>query len=118
MVDLKFTINSLEWLDEHMGNLVSNNGVEVGGGIPRVVLGYETGDITILVDLLVAGTKNTENPLSYEDAEKMVDNIPTLEELEEFYDQVFTLFKKTPAVMFQMKKLRLDKAMEEMKNEA
>lgn len=118
MVDLKFTIDSLEWLDERMGNLVSSNGVEVGGGIPRVVLGYETGDIRILLDLLVAGTKNTENPLLYEDAEKMVDNIPTLEELEEFYDQVFTLFKKTPAVMFQMKKLRLDKAMEEMKNKA
>lgn len=111
-IKLNFGIKALEWLNDHYKKIELEDGLEIGGAIIKVSIDKTVGDLGTLVKLIHAGTLTDKKVLSIEDIENELEKME-FEDIQELYNEVFTKFKNSPAVMYQANKMKWMDLMEE-----
>lgn len=98
-----FGIDFIAALDRKFYFLQS--GLRFGQGMTYVIAQIESGNPTVLVDLIQAATI-TENPLpTLANIKKCVEELAEQEKLNEVMEDFLSEFEKAPLTRFQMKKL-------------
>lgn len=101
-LDINFGIKSLEILDKYYPKVKTEDGLELGVGIPKSILDYTTGDLTALAKWIEAGTATNKKPVTYDEAITLLDKVEDMDELEAIGKELFDFFTSAQAVMYRM----------------
>ena len=100
--ELVFGVEALEFLDNKYK--MEQGGMELGMSIAYVLTNFATGNVSMLSDLIEAGTRvNKPKPTRKEINEYIVSL--DLDDLEKLYDDIYENFTAQPVVALQMKRL-------------